>query len=833
MQTTNAQASWALSQQQLLDRLNTQQAEAVSLSWGPSLVVAGAGSGKTTVLTRRVAWLLSELKQPPYTIMAVTFTNKAAAEMKARLEKLVGEAVAKRITIGTFHSICARLLRREIAEYKSPEGNSWKSNFVIYDETDTMNVVKGVVQKMNLDDKAFPPKEMRHAISSLKNDGMSAHHFAQEAKNYKDGRLAEIFTNYQAELARNNALDFDDLIAVFTDLLDTNPQVRERIASQYRHLVVDEFQDTNQSQYRMIRHLSVDPETNLPYGGSWEGRSLMVVGDVDQSIYSWRKADFRIFLGFQKDYAGCTEVKLEDNYRSTSTILDVANSIIMNNSERLEKTLKCNRGAGGKVRCYIAQDEIDEGYFIVEELKRLQARGIKLNDCTLLYRTNAQSRAVEEVLVRSHVPYIMVGGTRFYDRAEIKDVMSYLKLVYNPADGIAFNRVVNNPRRGLGKTTLDRVAEYAAVNGLSMIDAAERAAFVPEVSQKAAATLVRFASDVRTWERESQSMRVAELVERVLHGSGYLAALEKEAAEEKDEVALGRVENVRELVNVALEFEQTADEPTLESFLTRVALVSDLDSAELEKDAVKLMTLHSAKGLEFPTVFMLGLEEGLFPHMRSLNSPSALEEERRLMYVGVTRAEDRLYLTLARKRMSFGSGGYANTNYTVPSRFLSEIKADCMQGFEPDPESAFRAQSSGRPGSGGFGGGGYGGSGGSSGNSGGNKSGYGSTNGYSSGDRGYTRQRVDDGETTLRPPAKPRVLSRTAPGGPGADTGSIKPQPAFQRLAVGDNVMHAKFGVGKVTGVIGEGDKELYNVEFQSAGKRLLDPRFAKLVKLD
>ncbi len=836
MQTTDVQQHWAVSRQQLLDRLNPQQQEAVSLNWGPSLVVAGAGSGKTTVLTRRVAWLLSELKQPAHTIMAVTFTNKAAGEMKTRLEKLVGEQVGKRLVVGTFHSICARLLRREIASYTSPEGFKWKSNFVIYDETDTMNVMKGVLAKMNLDEKVFAPKEMRHAISALKNDGINAHQFAKDARNYRDNRISEIFTAYQSALARNNALDFDDLIAMFTDLLEQNEEVRSRIANQYRHLMVDEFQDTNQSQYRLIRHFSIDAATGLPPGGSWENRSLMVVGDVDQSIYSWRKADFRIILGFQKDYKEGCIVKLEENYRSTSTILEVANSIIENNTERLEKTLRCNRGQGGKVRCYGASDEIDEGFFVVEELKRLSARNIKLSDCALLYRTNAQSRAVEEVLVRSHIPYIMVGGTRFYDRAEIKDVIAYLKLVYNPDDGIAYNRVVNNPRRGLGKTTLDRVSEYADKHGLSMLDGAAHAAQVPDVADKAAKTLIKFSNDVRRWQTMSQVMPVSQLVDVVLKESTYLSTMEKEANESKDEVAFGRVENVRELVNVAQEFETNADEPTLEAFLTRIALVSDLDNADLSKDAVKLMTLHAAKGLEFPTVFMLGLEEGLFPHMRSLNSPSALEEERRLMYVGITRAEDRLYLSFSRKRNSFGAGGYGNTSYTVPSRFLSEIKADCMTGFDPDPESAFRASSSGRQGDSGGSGGGY------------NENSYNTGGGYqrektydssSGGNRTYGKpkwQKEDDGETSKRPvPAdKRRVLSRTAPGADTVitDPSGIKPVVVFEHLALGDSVMHAKFGVGKVTQVIGEGDKELYNVEFQTAGKRLLDPRFAKLVKL-
>lgn len=831
MQTTNVQP-WAISRQQLLDRLNAEQQQAVSLNWGPSLVVAGAGSGKTTVLTRRVAWLLSELKQPPYTIMAVTFTNKAAAEMKHRLEKLVGEAVAKRLTIGTFHSICARLLRREIANYESPEGFKWKSNFVIYDETDTLNVVKGVVSKLNLDEKVFAPKDMRHKISALKNDGISSYEYARDARNYQETRLADIFSNYQSELARNNALDFDDLIGLFTDLLERNPEVRGRISDQYRHLLVDEFQDTNQSQYSLIRHFSVD-DKGVPPGGSWENRSLMVVGDVDQSIYSWRKADFRIILGFQNDYKEATVVKLEENYRSTSTILDVANSIIINNSERLEKTLRCNRGQGGKVRCYGSQDEIDEGYFVVEELKRLQARGIKLSDCCLLYRTNAQSRAVEEVLVRSHIPYTMVGGTRFYDRAEIKDVIAYLKLVYNPDDGVAYNRVVNNPRRGLGKTTLDRVSEHADRHNISLLDAASQADRVADVSDKAAKTLIKFANDVRRWQTMSQVMPVSQLVDMVLRESTYLQKLEDEANESKDEVAFGRVENVRELINVAQEFELTSDEPNLEAFLTKTALVSDLDSADMAKDAVKLMTVHAAKGLEFPTVFILGLEEGLFPHIRSIHSPQAMEEERRLMYVAVTRAEDRLYLTFARRRMMFGSGSYGGPSATVPSRFLSEINSECITGFTPDPESAFRADYGMPDVSAPYGGGG----------SGYRQSEKPSQGGYRQAEKpapksyGKPRwQQEDDGITSPKPvPAeKKRVLSRTAPDGERTITDKAGITPAsFERLSVGDEVMHTKFGVGKITQVIGEGDKELYNVEFQSAGKRLLDPRFAKLVKLN
>ncbi len=796
--------------QQLLDKLNAEQKQAVCLGFGPSLVVAGAGSGKTTVLTRRVAYLLSELRQPAYSIMAVTFTNKAAAEMKQRIEGIVGEAVGKRLTIGTFHSICARLLRREIAAYESPEGFKWKSNFVIYDETDTLSVVKGVIQRLNLDEKAFPPKEIRHKISSAKNDGINSFHFAKEARNYRDTRLSEVFTQYQSELARNNALDFDDLIAIFSDLLEQNAELRQRIRDTYRHLLVDEFQDTNQSQYRLIRLLSFDdhPQDDEERTKRWDNRSLMVVGDVDQSIYSWRKADFRIILGFQNDFKEAALIKLEENYRSTGTILAVANSIIVNNTERLDKVLRCNRGEGGKARCYQATDEIDEAFFVVEEIKRLAARSISPADSCVLYRTNAQSRAIEEVLIRTGLPYTMVGGTRFYDRAEIKDVIAYLKLVYNEADGQSFNRVVNNPRRGLGKTTLEKLADHAERHNISMLEAAKEAPTIKELSGKAGRTLADFAQSVTRWHNMSGVMGVASLVDVILKESTYLAKLEEEAHQTKDEILFGRVENVRELLAVAQEFESIADEPTLESFLTRISLVSDLDGADLQQEAVKLMTLHSAKGLEFPTVFLVGLEEGLFPHIRSINSPSALEEERRLMYVGVTRAQDRLYLTFSRHRSLYG-----NTSATIPSRFLSEISAQCLQGFDVDPESAFRAGSTDRAADTFV-------------------TGAKRSPSESSGP-GYSRTRYDDDQVPQNTqPAKPRVLSRSKPADTPSDKESIKPAATFEHLVIGDSVMHATFGIGKVTQVIGSGDKELYNVEFQTAGKRLMDPRFAKLVKI-
>lgn len=817
---------------ELLDRLNPAQQQAVSLGWGPALVVAGAGSGKTTVLTRRVAYLIRRLHEDPYSILAVTFTNKAAAEMKERLERLVGADMSRRLQIGTFHSICARLLRREIENYRSAEGFTWQSNFVIYDETDSLNLVKAAVTRLNLDDKAFPPKEMKNKISDLKNDGYGCDRFSRDARSYRETRLAEIYAAYQGDLARNNALDFDDLILIFTDLIKQNAEVRQRLKERFKHIVVDEFQDTNQAQYELIHMLAVGAAAGQGQREplSWEGRSLMVVGDVDQSIYSWRKADFRIILGFQKDFKDCTLIKLEENYRSTETILAVANSIIVNNTKRIEKTLRCNRGQGGKVQCFAAMDEIDEAYSVVEELKKLRARGRSYSDCVCLYRTNAQSRALEEVLVRNNVPYSMVGSTRFYDRAEIKDVLAYLKLIYNQHDGQSFNRIVNTPRRGLGKTTLDRVASYAEEQGISLMQAAQAPESIRDISAKSAKTLREFAGMVSRWSMLSQAVSVAALVEVVLSETKYLKELEEEAGSSKDPLAYSRIENVKEFIVVAREFESIADEPTLEVFLTRVSLISDLDIAKLDQDAVKLMTLHSAKGLEFPVVFLMGLEEGLFPHVRSLDLPSALEEERRLLYVGVTRAEDLLYVSYARRRMIFGGAG-ATTNYTIPSRFLAEISADLINGYYPEPESqpvntpwedaqagSWRSNSAG-------------------------------STPYS---RGKERQESRPASPWQRQSgsapgaaagnerpkasqnARPRVIRTGIHTGAPADSAASNSAAAveFQRLVVGDTVQHAKFGVGQVVQIIGEADKELYNVEFHEAGKRLLDPRFAKLVKL-
>jgi len=869
--------------ERLLARLNDAQKEAVTLEWGPGLIVAGAGSGKTTVLTRRIAYLISQMGQDPYSIMAVTFTNKAAAEMKNRVEKILGESYSKYISIGTFHSLCARLLRREIESFPEEHPLRRSSNFVIYDERDSQQIMKQQIQKMNLDEKVFAPKEMHNIVSALKNDGYTAERYSRDAKTYREIKICDIFRSYQADLKRNNAMDFDDLILTFSEMLDQLPSVRYRLQQRYKNILVDEFQDTNKAQYEMIHKLST-PMEGPADENHWQGRSLMVVGDIDQSIYSWRKADFRIFLGFEKDFPGTTVVKLEDNYRSTSTILDIANSIIKNNTERIDKTLRSNKGAGSKAKYYEAADEIDEAFYVVQELKKLKQQGSNYSDQVILYRTNSLSRAIEEILVRSNIPYQLVGATRFYDREEIRDMMAYLKLTYNPQDSQAFMRIANVPRRAIGKTSLERLLEFAQSENISITDAALQADRVSNLPKKAQLALKDFGHLVMDrWvpvaRDKSDKNCVSKLIELILKDIKYIDMLEEAAATNKDELALGRIENIHEFMAVAREFEDIADEPDLDSFLTRISLVSDLDKVKLEEDAVKLMTLHAAKGLEFPIVFMMGLEEGLFPHVRSLDSPAQLEEERRLMYVGITRAGDHLYMSRARRRSTFGQAA----SYTIASRFLSEITPGLLTGFYDQSKDAM--QSPGRGGGsrdgGGYrdefmdtdsydsfkttdsygersryansdkyggndkygGGGGYqntggsygggakrgaSGSGGSSSGAKRGSSGYGGGGGYGGQKPGY----VGSGgapASSYGGSAKPRAMRR--------EVGQIEPTkipetPTYEKLSVGDNVQHSKFGVGLVVQVIGEGNKELYNVEFENVGKRLLDPNIAKLNKI-
>lgn len=821
-------------QKDLLARLNEEQIEAVCHEWGPALVVAGAGSGKTTVLTRRIAYLEEVLNQDTGSVLAVTFTNKAAQEMKSRIELILGKEKVRGLTIGTFHSICARILRQEIESYETEEGFKWTSNFVIYDEVDSLNIMKGVVKRLNLDEKVFNPKEIKYKISALKNDGYTCQLYSYDAKTYRENRLSEIFNAYQKELAKNNALDFDDLLLVFVDLLKKNNNVRERLRRRFRHVLVDEFQDTNKVQYEMVRLLTYfNTASQEELDNFWNERSLLVVGDVDQSIYSWRKADYRIFLGFQADYQGCKQIKLEENYRSTSTILDVANSIIENNTERIEKVLRCNKGKGARVQYYEAQDEIDEAFYVVEEIKKARGRGRNFNDTVILYRTNAQSRAIEEILMRADIPYKIIGGTRFYDRAEIKDLVAYLKLVYNPKDGQSFNRVVNAPKRGIGKTSLEKLAAYADENGMALTDAALSANKVATIGKRAQKALMEFAYNVTDRWRTEASNSVSGLVELILKDSKYIEALEDAAESKKDELALGRIDNVREFISVAKEFETIADEPDLDSFLTRISLVSDLDQVELEDDAIKLMTIHAAKGLEFPQVFIIGLEEGLFPHSRSLDDPSSLEEERRLMYVAVTRAGDLLYMTRARKRSmlsrGYSSGNSFQSSYTIASRFLKEVTPGLLSGYYPDEEGGYideAISSQSEP----F------------------DSSFNQGNSFQAENRqkpSYNSNQSNGSPSPYKPKpigkTKPRAMRMGASTRKATEIGSstkayresMEGDKNAEKLKVGDKVHHKTFGEGEVVAVIGEGANPLYKVKFAEGDfPRTLDPKFAKLIKL-
>ena len=609
----------------LLSNLNEQQLESVKTTRGALLILAGAGSGKTKVLTSRIAYMIKNGVRA-HNILAVTFTNKAAKEMKERLSAILGEDVVRYMWVGTFHSICGRILRQDIDKYAFQSGKSLDKNFSIYDEQDSIAVIKQAIKKLNLDDKTYQPKLVKAVISNAKNKMQDAYSFATFARDFKSQRIAQVFEEYENTLNNNNAIDFDDMLMLCVKLLEQNPEVREKYYSKFEHILVDEFQDTNQAQYNLIRALytNYQPEENIP-----EKRSLCVVGDVDQSIYSWRGADFKIILNFQNDFKKCKLVKLEQNYRSTACILKAANAIIENNEERVDKVLYSNKGDGEKITYYEADDEADEANFITSTIKRTSAN---YNQFAILYRTNAQSRALEEACIASGIPYKIYGGLKFYDRKEIKDAIAYLKLIYNPNDSQSFRRIVNVPKRSIGETTLKHLQEYADSNDISLFEAVERIQDVTTIAPKTRSKLIEFGKLISNFKAVVNNYPLHEFIGIVIEKSGYIRELQEDGSEEE----LARIENLQELVNVASEFEPEDENNRLGEFLAQVALVSDIDGMEEISNNVTLMTLHSAKGLEFPIVFLAGLEEGIFPHSRTFNSMSELEEERRLMYVGVT-----------------------------------------------------------------------------------------------------------------------------------------------------------------------------------------------------
>ena len=654
----------------LLENLNEQQVESVKTTKGALLILAGAGSGKTKVLTSRIAYMIKNGARA-HNILAVTFTNKAAKEMKERLSAILGEDVVRYMWVGTFHSICGRILRQDIDKYAFQSGKSLDKNFTIYDEQDSIAVIKQAIKKLNLDDKTYQPKLVKAVISNAKNKMQDAYSFATFARDFKSQRIAQVFEEYENTLNNNNAIDFDDMLMLCVKLLEQNPEVRQKYYSKFEHILVDEFQDTNQAQYNLIRALytNYQPEESIP-----ESRSLCVVGDVDQSIYSWRGADFKIILNFQNDFKKCKLIKLEQNYRSTACILKAANAIIENNEERVDKVLYSNKGDGEKITYYEADDEADEANFITSTIKRTSAN---YNQFAILYRTNAQSRALEEACIAAGIPYKIYGGLKFYDRKEIKDAIAYLKLIYNPNDSQSFRRIVNVPKRSIGETTLKHLQEFADSNDISLFEAVERIEDCSAITPKTRSKLIEFGKLIGNFKAVVNNYPLHEFIGLVIEKSGYIRELQEDGSEEE----LARIENLQELVNVASEFEPEDENNRLGEFLAQVALVSDIDGMEEISNNVTLMTLHSAKGLEFPTVFLAGLEEGIFPHSRTFNSMSELEEERRLMYVGVTRAEEKLYITSAKRRQMWGEYKYYN-----PSRFIEEIPPQLLDSFSSNGE---------------------------------------------------------------------------------------------------------------------------------------------------
>jgi DNA helicase II / ATP-dependent DNA helicase PcrA len=626
--------------------LNPAQREAVLHTEGPLLVVAGAGSGKTRVLTHRVAHLIAAIGVQPNEILAITFTNKAAAEMRSRLEDLLPE-VARRIWILTFHAACGRILRREAPRL------GYRTNFTIYDQADQVRLVKQCLEELERDPKRFPARGIHEHISTAKNQLISPAEYRNRVDSFYDQTVADVYDLYQRRLFESNAVDFDDLLMLTVEVLQRFPEAKERWQKAFRYVLVDEYQDTNHAQYRLLQLLAE------------KHRNVCVVGDPDQSIYAFRGADIRNILEFERDFGDTTVIPLEQNYRSTNTILRAANAVIAHNSERKPKSLWSDLGDGEPVRVLEVEDEHAEARFVAAELAGLVEDGVNANEIAVFYRTNAQSRVLEDILVRQEIPYQVIGGPRFYERAEVKDLIAYLQAIDNPFDTVSLQRIANRPRRGIGDASLARLQRYADGHGRSLWETLE----FPEeagLGPAQARAVNGFRTLMQSLQAGALELRVDELVERTMDRSGYVAALEAERTIE----AQGRIENLQELVGVAQEYQATAPEPNLSTFLQEISLFSDQDALRDQQSLVTLMTLHNAKGLEFNAVFMIGMEEGVFPHSRSIEENS-LEEERRLAYVGITRARERLTLTHASARALFG-----NRNYNLPSRFLDELPQD-------------------------------------------------------------------------------------------------------------------------------------------------------------
>jgi DNA helicase II / ATP-dependent DNA helicase PcrA len=777
-----------------LSHLNPSQRQAVEHYCGPLLVIAGAGSGKTRALTYRIANLVLTHRVDPENILAVTFTNKAAKEMKERIEKLfadrqahsdfsqplealpvhqqtslrskVYKTITKELWIGTFHALCSRILRFDIEKFQDEKGRKWTKSFSIFDESDAQSLVKDIIiNQLNLDEKKFDPRSVRFAISNAKNKGWSPQDLEQEQPNFKGRVIANVYSMYQDKLAENNALDFDDLILIPVKLLRQNEQVRAYWHKRFRHILVDEYQDTNQTQYDLVQLLVTNGENARSFT-DWNHRSIFVVGDADQSIYSFRMADFKILMGFQQDFGDRlpdddtrTMVKLEENYRSTENILQLANKLIENNTERIEKVLKPTREEGESTYCHRADDEIAEAEFVVQQIQKLEQQNSDWNwgKFAILYRTNAQSRALEESLVRSRIPYKVVGGLRFYDRKEIKDVLGYLRAMINPFDTISLLRVINTPRRGVGKASIDALQKASIELSVPLWEILIDETSVKTLAGRAAKGVISFAQIIQKWQSQIETLSASEVVQGILEDSGYVQDLKAQATDEAEE----RFQNVQELYNAVLQFEEeNEDDNSLRAFLQNAALQSDLEDKEDESNKVSLMTLHSSKGLEFPVVFLVGLEQGLFPSFRSLDDPAAIEEERRLCYVGITRAQERLFITYARERRLYG-----NRESASPSLFLAELPKDLME--------------------------------------------------------------TNVGAGLPSRWTKPTPQSKSAPA-PSNFAGTVT-----TNWKVGDRLIHRMFGEGQITHVFTSGKKVTLAIRFPDGGQKIIDPRLTPLQRVE
>lgn len=828
--------------------LNDRQEEAVLHSGSPLLIVAGAGSGKTRVLTHRIAYLLATHRATPGQILAITFTNKAAAEMRERIEALVGPR-AKHMWISTFHSFCVRVLRREAAAL------GLKSTFTIYDSTDSQRLLSLIIKELNLDPKKFTAKAVGNRISGLKNELVSAEAFASRvaSDNPYEKTISQIYTVYTQRLRAANSLDFDDLIGRTVFLLKKFPEIANYYRRKFRHILVDEYQDTNHAQYQLVRELvgahAKAPADRGPYPDAVPPAELTVVGDSDQSIYAFRGADIRNITDFEKDYPNAHTILLEQNYRSTQNILSAANAVIERNPDRRPKKLWTASGAGAKIIGYVAESEHAEARYITREIDRLADEyGVQPGDVAIFYRTNAQSRTLEDMLMRAGLPYRVVGGTRFYERKEIKDALAYLRALSNPDDDVNVRRILNEPKRGIGAKSESVVADYATAHRISFFAAARQAADIPGLG---AAAVKKYGEFVRLMDDLAQIARTepaATCLEAVLEQTGYLAAL-RASKDIQDE---SRVENLSELLDAMVEFETENPGADLEQFLEHVALVADADSipnrpasaegenasaAQIAAEAaeakaqgmVTLMTLHTAKGLEFPVVFLTGMEHGLFPHQRALTDEKEMSEERRLAYVGLTRAMERLYLTRSETRTMWGK-----SQFNPPSPFLEEIPEELIEWKRTAGFSGFGASGMGAYGA--RGGSSYGG--GSYGRSYGGYSG-GSRPGYSSGSSRGSYSDPYESRSSRRSEPSTADINGSASYGLAAATASSKvsnrsrvhQSKEIPTLAVGDTVRHTKFGEGRVLAVEGSGDKTVAKVRFGSEEKRLL-LRYAPLEKV-